>query len=131
LRKPTGELWIPRRTADKKYAPLGLDMGVAGHVTSGDTYEDTLVREAEEELGLRVPLAAWRFLGSVTPKDGVAAFEHVYELTVTEAPNFNRDDFVEYLSLHPREVLERLAKGDTAKSDLPVLINRFYSADLR
>lgn len=131
LRKPTGELWIPRRTAHKKIYPLGLDMGVAGHVESGETYQQTLVREAKEELGIDMPLEKWRFLGSATPKDGVAAYQQVYELTVTQAPEFNREDYIEYFWLHPREVLERLAAGDSAKSDLPILIRQFYSADLR
>jgi len=33
-----GELWIPRRTADKRIFPLCLDMSVGGHVESGESY---------------------------------------------------------------------------------------------
>src|SRR3989344_1277670 len=37
-----GELWIPRRAAEKEYWPLWLDMSVGGHVSSGETYEEAL-----------------------------------------------------------------------------------------
>lgn len=47
-----GEIWIPRRVADKRIFPLCLDMSMGGHVESGESYEDTLKRETQEELKL-------------------------------------------------------------------------------
>ena len=34
-----GKIWTPRRTPSKKLFPNGLDYSIAGHVTSGETYE--------------------------------------------------------------------------------------------
>ena len=49
-----GELWIPRRTAIKKIAPNGLDFSAAGHVGSGKTYDEEMIKEISEELNLTV-----------------------------------------------------------------------------
>lgn len=45
-----------RRSLTKDTWPGALDVAVGGHVRSGESLEDTL-REAEEEIGLRVTLA--------------------------------------------------------------------------
>ncbi len=46
-------LLLQRRSATKDTWPNRLDVSVAGHLTAGET-EDQALREAEEELGLRV-----------------------------------------------------------------------------
>src|SRR5437764_660506 len=54
-----GELWIPRRVATKKIFPLCLDMSIAGHVSSGETYDETFARETMEEVNLDVTKVAF------------------------------------------------------------------------
>jgi len=126
-----GELWIPRRTADKEIYPLGLDMSVGGHVESGETYDETLKRETQEELKIDTTTVHVRFLGHLTPhKDNVAAFMNVYEIRQEEVPDYNKSDFTEYFWLTPKALFERLAHGDTSKSDLPKLVRIFYGAQL-
>lgn len=56
-----GEIWIPRRSSNKKLFPSCLDMSVGGHVESGETYEDALKREAQEELNINVDKMPVRF----------------------------------------------------------------------
>jgi len=122
-----GELWIPRRSASKKIFPLCLDMSVGGHVESGETYEETLRRETQEELNVDTDQLQVRFLGHLSPQnDHVSAHMHVYELRMEEAPDYNKQDFIESFWLTPKAFFEKIEQGDQAKSDLPKLIKKFY-----
>jgi isopentenyl-diphosphate delta-isomerase len=124
---PKGELWIPRRAADKRIFPLCLDMSVGGHVESGESYEETFKRETSEELNLDIDQISHKLLGKLTPEtDGVSAYMQVYEIKLDEAPPYNPADFVEYFWLTPAEALRRISEGEKAKGDLPTLIKKFY-----
>ena len=127
LKNFEGRLWIPRRTATKKIFPLALDISAAGHVESGETYEEAMKREVMEELSIDTDTVHVKTLGIATPQaDGTSAFQKVYEIESDEVPKFNTDDFVEYYWLTPREVVDRVAGGDTSKDDLPKLVRKFY-----
>lgn len=122
-----GEIWIPRRTADKRIFPLCLDMSVGGHVESGETYDDTFRRETAEELNIDISKVEYRLLDKLTPEsDGVSAHMQVYEILLDEAPEYNPADFVEYYWLTPEDALKRINEGEKAKEDLPILIKKFY-----
>ena len=122
-----GEIWIPRRTATKRIFPSCLDMSMGGHVESGETYEQTLKREIQEELNIEIENVSHRLLGHLTPqKDGVSAFMNVYEVQMQQSPDFNKNDFSEYFWLTPSALLKRIADGDKAKDDLPRLVEIFY-----
>ncbi len=121
-----GEMWIPRRSADKRVFPSCLDMSMGGHVESGETYDETFKRETAEELNIDVDKVEHKFLGHLSPQvDGVSANMNLYEIKLDEVPNYNANDFTEYFWLKPEAVLEKLESGDKAKSDLPRLI-KFY-----
>jgi isopentenyldiphosphate isomerase len=122
-----GELWIPRRTADKRIFPLCLDMGVGGHVESGETYGQTFKRETQEELNIDTDKVEYKFLGHLTPhKDKVSAFMNVYEIKMEQAPDYNKSDFTESFWLTPQDFFKRLIQGEKTKGDLPTLIKTFY-----
>lgn len=122
-----GEIWIPRRAAHKRIVPLGLDMSMGGHVASGETYEQALKRETAEELNIDTDKVEIKFLGHLTPmKDGTMCFMKVYEIKMDQAPEYNPHDFTEYFWLKPEEIIDRIEKGDKAKSDLIKLIKIFY-----
>lgn len=126
-----GEIWIPRRAANKRLFPLCLDMSLGGHVESGETYEEALEREAAEELNINIPDVKIRLLEHLTPsKHKVSAFMKVYEIRTDDTPNYNKDDFTEYFWLKPNELIKRIKAGEKSKSDLPKLINIFYEKDL-
>jgi len=126
-----GKLCLPRRADTKKLFPLCLDTSVGGHVKSGETYEAALFREAKEETHLDLNLVSWRNLGYLTPwTHGTSAFMKVYEIWVDTAPRFNPDDFVAFYWLYPHEVMRRLATGDRAKDDLPIIISVFYGVNI-
>jgi isopentenyl-diphosphate delta-isomerase len=121
------EIWTPRRTANKRVFPLCLDMSMGGHVESGESHEQTFAREMQEELNIDVGVVPHRLLGHLAPhKDGVSAFMNVYEVRMERAPDFNRNDFIEFFWLKPRALLERIGGGDKAKDDLPKPVRIFY-----
>lgn len=53
---PAGELLMQLRTATKDEYPLCYTSSASGHVSSGEDYDTSVVRELEEELGLRGPV---------------------------------------------------------------------------
>ncbi len=124
-----GQLWIPRRTAHKPIFPLALDFSAAGHVSSGETYDEAFAKEVREEINIDIASVPHRELGYFKPGalgDRPKQFMRVYELTHDDVPQYNTDDFTEYFWLTPKEVLERIEAGDYAKGDLPLLIKKFY-----
>jgi len=121
-----GELWIPRRAAEKEYWPLWLDMSVGGHVSSGETYEEALKREAAEELNIDIDEMSPRLLGYLTPKDGDFMFMKVYEIKSDETLSYSKKEFCEDFWLLPRELIRRIEQGEKSKKDLPLLVKRFY-----
>lgn len=122
-----GELWIPRRVATKKIFPLCLDFSVAGHVASGETYDETFARETREEINVDIRSVPHRLLGHTSPHmDGMSCFAQTYLIELSETPDYNTDDFFEYYWLTPEALLERLAAGDKSKDDLPKLVRKFF-----
>ncbi len=49
-----GEILLQQRSHKKKIFPLLWDVSVAGHIDAGETFENALIRETEEEIGLQV-----------------------------------------------------------------------------
>ncbi|HEY1096154.1 MAG TPA: NUDIX domain-containing protein [Alphaproteobacteria bacterium] len=54
---PDGYFIFQRRSMKKATNPGLLAFTVAGHVVSGDTYEEAVLKEAEEETGLKLSLS--------------------------------------------------------------------------
>lgn len=127
IKNSEGKLFIPRRHPDKRLFPLRLDVSVGGHVTSGDSYDQTFAKEAEEELNLDVSKFSYKILGKMSPfTDGVSSFTMVYEIESDETPNYNPDDFIEHFWLTPLELMTRIESGDLGKGNLPKIVKRFY-----
>ena len=122
-----GKLWLPRRGAHKRIFPLCLDMSMGGHVESGETYDQSFIRETSEELNIDTNTTPWKILGHLTPhNDNVAAFMNVYEIQSNKAPNYNPNDYIEFSWLTPQELFKKIEEGEKVKSDLPKLVKIFY-----
>lgn len=126
LKNSEGKLWIPRRTEHKAICPLHLDFSASGHVSSRESYDEAFKKEVQEELNIDIDTVLHRTLEHITPKSGIDRFMTVYEITSDETPDFNKDDFIEAYWLTPQEIIERIESGDKAKTDIPLLIKRFY-----
>ena len=52
-----GEVLIQRRSAEKDSNPLRWQSSAAGHVTCGDTVEETVIKEVQEEVGISIDVS--------------------------------------------------------------------------
>jgi isopentenyl-diphosphate delta-isomerase len=52
-----GQMYVQRRSAAKDRHPLKLDSSAAGHVDPGETYQQTAVRELNEELSVNAAVS--------------------------------------------------------------------------
>ena len=69
---------VQTRSKDRVYCPSGYDFSVAGHVHSGENYEEAAHREAIEELGIDLPELK-EFLYCRYPNDyGLSFFSKYY-----------------------------------------------------
>lgn len=128
IQNDKGEVWIPKRTAHKKIAPNGLDYSVGGHVSSGETYEEAMIKEASEELNLQLSNDDLEFLGTLEPdSDGLRYFRRIYRYQTNETPDFNTDDFVSARWMAIDSLIKLLRAGTPAKSSILPTVEHFYN----
>ena len=121
------ELWIARRAKQKKVAPLALDASVSGHVNSGESYEQGLIRETMEEIGLDLNKLAFKQLAYLNRTEhNVYCFEKVYEIKFDGEPKYNQMEISEGYWLSLAEIKRRIKRGDNFKSDVPKIIEIVY-----
>lgn len=114
-----GQLWIPRRQMHKRIKPGGLDFSAAGHVSSGETYEETLRKEVSEEINMKLEDDKLEFLHKFEPRPELPPyFRSVWIYHTNDAPSYNTDDFSGFEWLAPQELLDRIKQGDSAKESL-------------
>ena len=94
IQRPDGAIWLPRRSMTKKIAPGGLDMSAAGHVLSGETYEDAAVREIAEETGLTVQPTQLKEIRTLPP-GAVPCFRKLFLITTDQHSLINSSEHIE------------------------------------
>lgn len=117
IKNSNGLLWIPKRTPHKTIAPNGLDYSCGGHVTSGDDYDSTMIKEIEEELNFTPDPNKLHYITKMPP-NVTPYFRAIYIYDSDETPNYNPDDFVSSEWMTPNELMEVLNKGISAKSSI-------------
>lgn len=128
IKNDQGQLWIPRRSLNLKSLPGHLDGSVSGHVQAGESYQQALFRETQEEVGIDLAKMAYDFLGKLTPHDHRSfCFAQVYECKLNQEPkNWNRDEMDGWQWLAPEEIMVKLQQGEKMKSNLPLIVQHFY-----
>ncbi len=112
-----GKIYIPIRTAHKTIAPNGFDYTAGGHVGSGDTYEQAMIREAEEELGLDLSPNDLELVAKVV-EEGIRYINSIYVVRSNKTPILSPEDFVSGEWLPPAEVISKIDSGHPTKTSL-------------
>jgi len=126
LKNSDGDVLLARRALTRMHYPGQWGPAVAGTVGEGESYEDNILKEAEEELGLKdidmkegpnVKIdgnynyfAQW-FIGVI---DEPADFFKIQEDEVAEVKWFSVEELKDMIENHPDEVigsLDRLPEG--------------------
>ncbi len=128
IKNQDGKFWIPKRCATKKNSPNTLDGSTAGHVSSGETYEQAMIREVAEELNFDISTMAYRSIGKMTPETGSISFIEIFELQV---PNdfiidYNKNDFSEFMWLSSQDIIEKWQAGEKVRKTLVAIMRTFY-----
>lgn len=127
IQNDNGKLWIPRRTADKRIAPNGLDFSVAEHVQSGETYEEAVLRGFKEELFLDLVKSDLKYLGKLGPIPHMPYFfTSVFLFKANQVKVYNRADFTGFEWLLPKEIVRRIEDGEPSKNALKPAILEFF-----
>ncbi|MDQ7783662.1 MAG: NUDIX domain-containing protein [Desulfomonilaceae bacterium] len=102
-----GEIYVQRRSASKDRHPLKLDSSAAGHVDPGETYEQTAVRELQEELGIRADVEEVLRVPASERTD----FEHValFKAVARQKPRPNADEIVWGEFMAPQRLSELMS----------------------
>ena len=99
-----GELLIQRRNANKKTYPNMLDTSFAGHVSSGESLTEAILREGKEELGLEIDLNCLNYLFSIKSEKQVR--ENYYENEINDVYLYEKDVKIEECKFTDDEVSE-------------------------
>ncbi len=122
IRNAQGDLLLQLRSPGKETHPNQWDISAAGHVSAGNTAEETAVREVYEELGIRIQPADLEHLTSLNQEyqspDGLIVDREVVEMFLSRktfemaelSPSRDEVSDVAFLSLE--QLGERVAGGD-------------------
>lgn len=123
-----GEVWILRRSPNEDMFPRGLDLSVGGHVSSGESYEEALKREAKEELDIDVDKTKCSLIAYLSPyTDGASAFTKLYSLESDVTPVINPDEFIDGFWIYPDVLIEKVKGGEPSKGDLLKMLQLYCS----
>ena len=115
LQNSNNQLFIPARSLQKKLLPGAYDFSAAGHVGSGQSYEEAAFQETAEELNIVLTKNELKFVGALPPMHGVPYFNHIFVVSYNKTPLYNKDDFYKAEWLHPEELIASINSGHPAK----------------
>lgn len=79
---PSGGLYVQLRTTTKDIYPGYYDLAAGGVMQAGETYEESAVRELEEEMGITgVPLELWFDFYFEDPSNGGKVWGRAFSCT--------------------------------------------------
>lgn len=117
IETPEGKLVVQQRSKNKTRGPLKFDAAVGGHVSSGETYEDALIRETSEEIGLTITKNELVYLGRTKDTKDISRTENqIGKLfyVIHDGP-FKVNEEVEQLLFFTLDELQELIKNSPEK----------------
>lgn len=112
---PDGRLLLQKRAATRQVQPGKWDMSVGGHLSAGESYEQAVLREMREELGIAVSLSGLKHLFDFKLRSSFES-ENVRVFSfVSPGPfAFQKEEIDEVAFFDADTLRRRLASGDTA-----------------
>lgn len=119
-----GRMLVHKRTDHKEEFPGVWTSSASGHVSAGETYDETAPRELFEELGLRAELTRLHKFAACedTCREHTVLYETVCDDVVMADPN----EIAAVDELHVSEVRERVAVDPGSFSPAFRLLFRWY-----
>lgn len=106
VQNAAGDILLQLRSRNKDIQPGRWDTSVGGHVDLGETIEAALVREMEEEIGLRPVLHDLRFLYRYVMR-GTIESELVHTFTcVCDGPFQRQESEIDALRFWPQQEIQ-------------------------
>ncbi len=113
------KIWTPIRSPNKRSFPNAIDFSCGGYVQAGETYQEAIISEIEEENNLTVKPEDLVFLGKLTPTDDqVNVFMGVYKYVTNGPIDFNPKDFTSAQWLTKEELIAKIQGGFPCKNHL-------------
>lgn len=125
-----GELALQRRSATVDYCPRHFGVSAAGHVRSGESFEQAAKRELKEEMGIEVPLEFIAKEYYTEDPRGVMKFIALYRTTYDGELPFDPQEVesVEWLALE--RVRMMLARGEPVVPQLAYMLKKFFNKNI-
>lgn len=130
IQRPDGAIYLPRRSTQKKIAPGGLDLSVAGHMLSGETYEQACVREIKEEAGIDATIDQLILIAKVKPSSAIVYFRNIYLFRTDTTPQLSPEHTeATWISLDKLEstVQNDIPTKETLYEDITLLLDYLSS----
>jgi isopentenyldiphosphate isomerase len=112
IQRSNGDIFLPRRSKEKKIAPGGYDFSAAGHLPRGESYTQACIREINEETGIIVDPQDLALITKFKPTPHLFYFRELYLLRTDQEPKLSAEH-TEATWVKP-ENLE-----DTVRNDIP------------
>ena len=128
IKNQDNQFWIPQRCSKKASNPDTLDGSTVGHVSSGETYEQAMIREVAEELNFDISHMSYTSIGKLTPTTGALSFIEIFELQVPcdFVIDYNTDDFSQFYWLSAQEIIQKFHEGQSIRKTLVSIMQTFY-----
>lgn len=119
------ELLVCRNALAKKGDDL-FDTPLTALVHAGESYEEALIRSAQESFGIDIIDMQYHFLGKLSQQDGMDSFVEVYELSYNQLPDFSKTVFNDFIWEKPLDLITHFAQQQEAEKALSICLKSFY-----
>ncbi|MEM4247510.1 MAG: NUDIX domain-containing protein [Candidatus Woesearchaeota archaeon] len=120
-----GRIFVAKRSKRKAVYPELLDVSIAGHVDTGETYRQAAIREIQEELGVKPKniRQLFKFRHKTKPEN---AFIMQYKLTVPHVGKLNKIEIESGRFMEWEKMLDMLKRKPKKFAPTSILALKIY-----